>query len=65
MSSTKWKVSVEGQFLGHFPASSAEIAVEKAKKHTAKFYESLWANGATFEAIHGSKPAVFVSTVSA
>lgn len=49
----KYKVVVDGQFLGHFSGSNPEAACIKAMERSKPFYGSMFGPGATFTMTRG------------
>lgn len=56
----KYKVSVDGHFLGHYPAADATAAISKAVTANYKYHKDLIDNCSQFEVKRGMDPEQIV-----
>lgn len=52
----KYKVSVDGHFLGHYPAADAGVAISKAVVANYQYHKNLIDNCSQFEVKRGMEP---------
>ena len=57
----KYKVVVDGQFLGHFSGNTPEVAMNKAIVRNKPFHSDKFVGGATFTMSRGSSEPVSIT----